>query len=69
LGASLKGQVEYAIDDSLSLGAAASFNNGNDYNEIIAQLYLRKTFDLFGPSAMKNDAQSIAARDQPMSHL
>ena len=69
LGASLKGQVEYAIDDSLSLGAAASFNNGNDYNEIIAQLYLRKTFDLFGPSAMRNDAQSIAARDQPMSHL
>jgi hypothetical protein len=68
-GANLKGQLEYAIDPSLSVGIAGSYNNGNDYDEYIAQIYLRKTFDWFAPLASKNDPQSIAARDQPMSRL
>ncbi|HTZ35080.1 MAG TPA: cellulose synthase subunit BcsC-related outer membrane protein [Stellaceae bacterium] len=69
LGAALQGQIEYAIDPSLSVGAAASYNNGNDYNEVIAKLYLRKTFDWFAPVAVKNDPASIAARDLPQARL
>jgi cellulose synthase operon protein C len=68
-GYNLKGQVEYAVDPTLSLGAAGSLNNGNSYTEGIVQVYLRKTFDWFAPVAIKNDPESIAARDMPMSHL
>ena len=68
-GYNFKGQVEYAIEPTLSVGAAGSFNNGNAYQEGIVQLYLRKTFDWFAPVAIKNDPESIAARDMPMSHL
>jgi hypothetical protein len=69
LAASLLGQIEYQIDNSTTIGAAGSYNNGNNYNEVIGKLYLRKTFDWFAPVAIKNDPESIAARDQPMSHL
>jgi cellulose synthase operon protein C len=69
LAAALRGQIEYAIDGSTSIGAAASYNNGNDYNEVIGKIYLRKTFDWFAPVAIKNDPESIVLRDQPMSHL
>jgi hypothetical protein len=68
-GFNLKGQVEYALDSTTSLGLAGSANNSNSYNEVAAQLYLRKTFDWFAPVAIKNDPASIAARDMPMSHL
>ena len=68
-GFNLKGQVEYAVDKAFSLGAAGSFNNGNNYDEGIIQIYLRKTFDWFVPVAFKNDPESIAARDMPASHL
>jgi cellulose synthase operon protein C len=68
-GFNLKGQAEYAIDPTLSVGAAGSLNNGNAYTEGIVQIYLRKTFDWFAPVATKNDPESIAARDMPMSHL
>lgn len=68
-GYNFKGQVEYAVDPTFSLGLAGSFNNGNAYNEGIVQLYLRKTFDWFAPVAIKNDPQSIAARDMPASRL
>jgi hypothetical protein len=69
LGVALNGQIEYAVDNSLTLGAAASFNNGNDYDEVIAKVYLRKTFDWFAPVAVKNTPEAIVARDQPMSRL
>ena len=68
-GFNLKGQLEYAVDKTLTFGVAGSFNNGNSYNEGIAQIYLRKTFDWFAPVAAKDDPQSIVARDQPMSRL
>ena len=68
-GYNLKGQVEYAIDPTLTVGAAGSLNNGEAYTEGIVQVYLRKTFDWFAPVAIKNDPESIAARDMPMSHL
>ena len=68
-GFNLKGQLEYAVDKTFSLGVAGSFNNGNNYDEGIVQVYLRKTFDWFVPVAFKNDAESIAARDMPASHL
>jgi hypothetical protein len=64
----VKGQIEYAIDNSATLGAAVSFDNGNNYNEVIAKLYLRKTFDWFSSSA-SSDPTAIAKRDQPQSHL
>ena len=64
----VKGQLEYAIDDSATLGAAVSFDNGNNYNELIAKLYLRKTFNWFSSTA-SSDATAIAKRDQPQSHL
>jgi hypothetical protein len=65
----LKGQLEYAVDPTLTLGVAASFDNGNNWDEGIAKIYLRKTFDWFAPVAVKNDPASIAARDQPTSRL
>lgn len=68
-GYNLKGQVEYAVDPTLAVGAAGSFNNGNAYQEGIVQLYVRKTFDWFVPVAFKNDPESIAARDMPMSRM
>jgi hypothetical protein len=68
-GFNLKGQLEYAVDKTFSVGVAGSFNNGNNYDEGVVQLYLRKTFDWFVPVAFKNDAESIAARDMPASHL
>jgi hypothetical protein len=46
-----------------------SFDNGNNYNEVIAKLYLRKTFDWFSPTSASTDASAIAKRDQPQSHL
>jgi hypothetical protein len=69
VGFNIKGQVEYAVDKSLALGVAGSINNGNNYNDGIVQLYLRKTFDWFAPVAFKNDPASIAARDMPASRL
>ena len=68
-GYNFKGQVEYAIDPTASLGLAGSLNNGNGYTEGIVQLYLRKTFDWFAPVAIRNDPEAIAARDLPGSHL
>jgi cellulose synthase operon protein C len=68
LAASVKGQIEYAIDNSTAIGAAASFDNGNNYNEVIAKIYLRKTFDWFSPVA-SSDPTAIARRDQPQSRL
>jgi hypothetical protein len=65
----VKGQIEYAIDDTATIGAAVSFDNGNNYNEVIAKLYLRKTFDLFSPVASTSDPVAIARRDQPQSRL
>jgi hypothetical protein len=65
----VKGQIEYAIDNSATLGAAVSFDNGNNYNEVIAKLYLRKTFDWFSSSSASSDPTAIAKRDQPQSHL
>jgi hypothetical protein len=69
LGVNLKGQIEYAVNPTLSIGAAGSFNNSNDYDEGIVQVYLRKTFDWFAPFASKNDARSIAQRDAPMGRM
>ncbi len=65
----VKGQIEYAIDNSATLGAAVSFDNGNNYNEVITKLYLRKTFDWFAPAAASSDPQAIAKRDLPQSRL
>jgi len=62
-GFNIKGQVEYAVDKTLSFGIAGSANNSNNYDEGIVQVYLRKTFDWFAPVAFKNDAVSIASRD------
>ena len=64
----VKGQIEYAIDNSATIGLAVSFDNGNNYNEVISKLYLRKTFDWFAPVA-SSDPATIAKRDQPQSHL
>lgn len=70
LGYNLKGQVEYALDKTTSLGLAGTVNNGNNYEEGIVQLYLRKTFDWFAPVAIKDDdPEAIAARDLPASRL
>jgi hypothetical protein len=69
LGVNLKGQIEYAVNPTLSIGAAGSFNNSNDYDEGIVQVYLRKTFDWFAPFASKNDPRSIAQRDMPMGRM
>jgi len=69
IGFNLKGQLEYAVDPTLSVGIAGSLDNGNSYDEVIGKIYLRKTFDWFAPVAMKDDPASIAARDQPMSRL
>ncbi len=44
IAADLRAQVEYAISDNLSVGAAGSFDNGHSYNEGIVKVYLRKTF-------------------------
>ena len=65
----IKGQLEYAIDDSLSLGIAASLDNGNNYTEGIGKIYLRKTFDWFAPVATRTDPESFLTRDDPLSRL
>jgi len=65
----LRGQVEYAIDNTLSIGAAAGFDNSNNYKEVIAKLYIRKTFDWLTPTANGSDPAVLARRDQPVSHL
>jgi tetratricopeptide (TPR) repeat protein len=44
LAADVRGQVEYAVSKDLSVGAAAQYDNGNDYNEGIVKVYFRKTF-------------------------
>jgi cellulose synthase operon protein C len=64
----VKTQIEYALDNSAALGLAISFDNGNNYNEIITKLYLRKTFDWFTPVA-SSDPIAIAKRDQPQNRL
>jgi hypothetical protein len=64
----VKTQIEYAIDNSATLGLAVSFDNGNNYNEVIGRLYLRKTFDWFAPVA-SSDPTAIAKRDLPQSRL
>jgi hypothetical protein len=69
LAASLKGQLEYAIDDSAAIGVSASYDNANQYNEVIAKLYLRKTFNLFSPNSAQTDPAAIARRDVPQSRL
>ncbi len=65
----VKGQVEYAIDNTASVGGAVSFDNANQYNEVIAKLYIRKTFDWFSPTANATDPAAIARRDQPQSRM
>jgi hypothetical protein len=65
----IKGQLEYAIDDTLSLGVAASLDNGNDYTEGIGKIYLRKTFDWFAPVAKRDDPESVLAHNDPLSRL
>jgi len=52
LAANLRGQVEYALDNDVSIGAAGSFNNGHDYNEGIAKIYIRKTFSEPAPGGI-----------------
>jgi hypothetical protein len=69
LAASLKGQLEYALDDTAAIGVSASYNNANQYNEVIAKLYLRKTFNLFSPNSAQTDPAAIARRDVPQSRL
>ncbi|HEY1798108.1 MAG TPA: cellulose synthase subunit BcsC-related outer membrane protein [Stellaceae bacterium] len=44
LAADVRGQIEYAVAKDLSVGAAAQYDNGNDYNEGIVKVYFRKTF-------------------------
>jgi hypothetical protein len=44
LAANLRGQIEYAINSNLSVGAAGTYSNGRDYDEYIAKLYVRKAF-------------------------
>ncbi len=44
----IKGQVEYALDNGVAVGAAAGFDNGRDFTEGTAKLYLRKTFGTTG---------------------
>jgi len=36
----------------VSIGAAGSFNNGHDYNEGIAKIYIRKTFSEPAPGGI-----------------
>lgn len=64
----IKGQLEYAIDNSLSVGVAASLDNGNNYTEGIGKVYLRKTFDWLAPITTPGD-QSVVTRDLPQSRL
>ena len=63
-----KGQIEYAIDNTLSIGASASIDNGNSYTEGIGKLYIRKTFDWLAPINTAGDP-SVVARDLPQSRL
>ena len=44
LATDLRAQVEYAVNDSLAIGAAATYDNGQSYNEGVVKLYFRKTF-------------------------
>jgi hypothetical protein len=63
-----KGQIEYAIDNTLSIGASASIDNGNSYTEGIGKLYIRKTFDWLAPINTAGDP-SVVSRDLPQSRL
>lgn len=63
-----KGQIEYAIDNTLSIGASASIDNGNSYTEGIGKLYIRKTFDWLAPINTAGDP-SVVSRDIPQSRL
>jgi hypothetical protein len=65
---SLKGQVEYAIDNSLSVGLFGSLDNGKKYTEGVAKFYVRKTFDWLTPMMSGPDPE-IAKRDVPQSPL
>jgi hypothetical protein len=63
-----KGQIEYAIDNTLSIGASASIDNGKSYTEGIGKLYIRKTFDWLAPINTAGDP-SVVSRDLPQSRL
>jgi hypothetical protein len=63
-GFNFRGQIEYAIDHTLSVGASANVDNAKSYTEGIAKIYLRKTFDWLG-----SDPASVVSRDQPLSHM
>jgi hypothetical protein len=65
---SLKGQVEYAIDNTLSVGLYGSLDNGKNYTEGVAKFYVRKTFDWFTPMTSGPDP-AVAKRDLPQSPL
>lgn len=47
-----RGQVEYQLDNGFSIGALATFDNAQNYNEGVGKLYLRKTFGASPPAAM-----------------
>lgn len=64
---SAKGQIEYAIDNTLSIGASASVDNGNNYTEGIGKIYVRKTFDWLTP--IQSGDASVVSRDLPQSRL
>jgi hypothetical protein len=65
----LRGQVEYAVSNTLTLGAAASFDNGRDYNEGIAKLYLRKSFDMAAPMPAMVPTSRLGFREPPASNM
>ncbi len=63
-----RGQIEYAIDNTLSIGASASVDNGRNYTEEIGKIYIRKTFDWLAPINTAGDP-SVVSRDMPQSRL
>jgi tetratricopeptide (TPR) repeat protein len=57
-GFNVGGQVEYSIDDGLTLGAAANVNNSRGYTEGVARLYLHDNFGVHGaPTASPGTSQ------------
>ncbi len=63
-----RGQLEYAIDNTMSVGIAASVDNGRNYTEEIGKIYIRKTFDWLAPINTAGDP-SVVGRDMPQSRL
>jgi cellulose synthase operon protein C len=48
-GFNLGGQVEYAFENGLTLGAAANVNNSRDYTEGVVKVYLHENFGIHTP--------------------